>query len=102
LYKKSYEDWGHGSLARRGQKNLRTVARQVVIGFWSAARGGQFTCESHLGNRFILNTQMLGEIFILFLSIQRVPELAPYPCMADTESLKKLIFVKKNVQDSRV
>jgi hypothetical protein len=36
---------GHGSLARRGQKNLRmalilfrTVARQVVIGFWSVAR----------------------------------------------------------------
>jgi hypothetical protein len=29
------------------------------------------------------------------MSIQRVPELAPYPCMADTESLKKLIFVKK-------
>jgi hypothetical protein len=27
--------------------------------------------------------------------IQRVPELAPYPCMADTESLKKFIFVKK-------
>jgi hypothetical protein len=27
--------------------------------------------------------------------IQRVPELAPYPCMADTESLNKLIFVKK-------
>jgi hypothetical protein len=28
-------------------------------------------------------------------NIQRVPELAPYPCMTDTESLKKLIFVKK-------
>jgi hypothetical protein len=27
--------------------------------------------------------------------IQRVPELAPYPCMTDAESLKKLIFVKK-------
>jgi hypothetical protein len=34
--------------------------------------------------------------------IQRVPELAPYPCMTDTESLKKLIFVKKNAQASRV
>jgi hypothetical protein len=31
------------------------------------------------------------------MSIQRVPELAPYPCMADTESLKKLIFVKKKM-----
>jgi hypothetical protein len=27
--------------------------------------------------------------------IQRVPELAPHPCMADTESLKKLILKKK-------
>jgi hypothetical protein len=31
----------------------------------------------------------------IFIGIQRVPELAPYPCMTDTESLKKLIFVKK-------
>jgi hypothetical protein len=37
-----------------------------------------------------------------FMFIQRVPELAPYPCMTDTESLKKLIFVKKNVQASRL
>jgi hypothetical protein len=53
--------------------------------------------SDNIGVVAMSSSKQLSSIRTLSLPffIQRVPELAPYPCMTDTESLKKLIFVKK-------
>jgi transposase len=90
------------TLAQSGMSSRQTAAHlgisktgvQAILHNW--AQFGMVDRRSGSGRPRIASDDQDEAI------IQRVPELAPYPCMTDTESLKKLIFVKKNVQASRV